>query len=178
MRLPWLMEEILDWWDKTKARPQFKAEYVITHNIRASLEAAARAAAARLKMSSADTDALVKHYLGFPYPQTGPGAKPVPPVLFCIAKDSRDHSPEVYREVVLPMFAKLDPAPKVRVVQWGAGVHTYQKAEDGLPLGIAPPVVEFYVRRDPGRVLPVLSRRRTARADLIHRNARLAGRCH
>jgi len=26
-----------DWWDKTKARPQFKAEYIITHNIRASL---------------------------------------------------------------------------------------------------------------------------------------------
>ena len=70
----------------------------------------------------------------------------MPPVLFCIAKDSRDHSPEVYREVVLPMFATIDPAPKVRVVQWGAGVHTYQKAEDGLPLGIAPPVIEFYVR--------------------------------
>ncbi len=146
MRLPWLMEEILDWWDKTKARPQFKAEYVITHNIRGSLEAAARTAAGRLKMSGADTEALVKHYLGFPYPQTGPGAKPVPPVLFCIAKDSRDHSPEVYQEVVLPMFAKLDPAPKVRVTRWGAGVHTYHKSEPGLPLGIAPPVAEFYVR--------------------------------
>src|SRR5262249_35410969 len=48
MRLPWLMEDILDWWDKTKARPQFKAEYIITHNIRASLEAAARVAAERL----------------------------------------------------------------------------------------------------------------------------------
>src|SRR5260221_7989780 len=81
MRLPWLMEEVLDAWDKTKARPQFKAEYIITHNIRASLEAAARAVAARLNMSSADTEALVQHYLGYPYPQTGPGAKPVPPVL-------------------------------------------------------------------------------------------------
>ena len=30
--------------------------------------------------------------------------------------------------------------------RWGAGVHTYHKAEAGLPLGIAPPVVEFYVR--------------------------------
>ena len=55
MRLPWLMEEIFDWWDKTKARPQFKAEYVITHNIRDSLEAAARAVAARLKMSADET---------------------------------------------------------------------------------------------------------------------------
>ena len=105
MRLPWLMEEIFDYWDKVKARPQFKAEYVITHNIRDSLEAAARAVAARLKMPAEETAALVKHYLGFPYPQTGPGAKPVPPVLFCITKDSRDHSPEVYQEVVLPMFA-------------------------------------------------------------------------
>jgi hypothetical protein len=146
MRLPWLMEEILDWWDKTKARPQFKAEYVITHNIKASLEAAARAVAARLKMPPAETEALVQHYLGFPYPQTGPAAKPVPPVLFCITKDSRDHSPEVYQEVVLPQFATLDPAPKVRVVKWGAGVHTYHKSESGLPLGVAPPVAEFYVR--------------------------------
>jgi hypothetical protein len=145
MRLPWLMEDILDWWDKTKARPQFKAEYVITHNIRTSLEAAARAAAARMKMSGADTAALVQHYLSFPHPQTGADAKPVPPVLFCISKDSRDHSPEVYRDVVVPMFAKLSPPPKVRVTQWGAGVHTYHKSEPGLPLGIAPPVAEFYV---------------------------------
>jgi hypothetical protein len=146
MRLPWLMEEIFDWWDKTKARPQFKAEYVITHNIRSSLEAAARAVAARLKMPPAETEALVQHYLGYPFPQTGPGAKPVPPVLFCITKDSRDHSPEVYQEVVLPLFATLDPAPKVRVVKWDAGVHTYHKAEPGLPLGVAPPVAEFYVK--------------------------------
>jgi hypothetical protein len=97
-------------------------------------------------MSEADTAALVKHYLGFPYPQTGPDARPPLPVLFCISKDSRDHSPEVYREVVLPMFAKLDPAPKVRVTRWGAGVHTYHKSEPDLPLGIAPPVAEFYVK--------------------------------
>ena len=146
MRLPWLMEEILDWWDKTKARPQFKAEYVITHNIRGSLEAAARAVAARLRMSETGTLALVQHYLGFPHPQSGPGAKPVPPVLFCISRDSRDHSPDVYREVVVPMFATINPAPKLRVTQWGAGVHTYHKSEPGLPLGIAPPVAEFYLR--------------------------------
>jgi hypothetical protein len=69
----------------------------------------------------------------------------VPNVLFCISKDSRDHSLDVYQEVILPMFAKVEPAPKVRVVQWGAGVHTYQKSEPDLPLGIAPPVVGFYV---------------------------------
>jgi hypothetical protein len=146
MRLPWLMEEVLDYWERTKARPQFKAEYIITHNIKSSLEAAARGAAARLKLSPKEADELVAHYLGYPYPQTGPGAKPVPPVLFVISKDSRDHSPEVYQEVVLPMFAKLNPAPKVRLTRFGAGVHTYQKSEPDLPLGIAPSVAEFYVR--------------------------------
>jgi hypothetical protein len=144
MRLPWLMEEILDWWDKTKARPQFKAEYVITHNIAASLEQAARVTARRLEMSAEDTEKLVRHYLGYPFPQTGPGAKPVPPVHICIAKDSRDHSPEVYEEVVLPLFKTIDPAPKVRLTRCGAGVHTYNKAEEGLPLGIVPAVAELY----------------------------------
>jgi pimeloyl-ACP methyl ester carboxylesterase len=145
MRLPSLMEEIFDWWDRQKARPQFKAEYIITHNIRASLEAAARASAERLRMNDADTEALVKHYLGYPYPQSGPGAKWVPPVLFCISKDSRDHSPEVYEEVVVPMFATIDPPPKVRVTRWGAGIHQYSRAEEGLPFGIAAPVAGYYV---------------------------------
>ena len=145
MRLPWLMEEILDWWDKTKARPQFKAEYIITHNIASTLEAAARAVAARLKLGEPETADLVAHYLGFPYPLTGDGVKPVPPVLFVISKDSRDHSRDVYEEVVLPMFREqITPAPKVHLTQFGAGVHTYNKPEADLPMGIVPPVAEFY----------------------------------
>ena len=146
MRLPWLMEEIFDWWDKTKMRPQFKAEYPITHNIQASLEAAARASAERLRLSEAETEKLVAHYKGYPYPQTGPGAKPVPPILFVLAKDSRDHSPDVYEEVVVPMFGQIDPPPKVNVTRFGAGVHTYHKAEEGLPLGIVPPVADYYFK--------------------------------
>ena len=107
MRLPWLMEEILDAWDVAKKRPQFKAEYMITHNIVGALEAAARAAAARLKLSDAETEKLVAHYLGYTREQRGPGVKPVPPYLFVISKDSRDHSPEVYREVIIPMFQAM-----------------------------------------------------------------------
>jgi hypothetical protein len=53
MRLPWLMEEILEAWDVAKKRPQFKAEYMITHNIVDALEQAARVAAARLTMDAA-----------------------------------------------------------------------------------------------------------------------------
>jgi hypothetical protein len=64
----------------------------------------------------------------------------------CRLNNNRNHSPDVYREVVVPMFATIDPAPRVQVTQWDAGVHTYHKAEPGLPLGIAPPVAEFYVR--------------------------------
>jgi hypothetical protein len=66
-------------------------------------------------------------------------------VLFVISKDSRDHSRDVYEEVVLPMFREqITPAPKVHLTQFGAGVHTYNKPEADLPMGIVPPVAEFY----------------------------------
>ena len=144
MRLPWLMEEILDAWDVAKKRPQFKAEYMITHNIVGALEQAAHAAAARLKLNTAETDKLVAHYLGYTRPLEGPGVKPVPPFLFVISKDSRDHSPEVYREVIIPMFEAMKPAPRTHVLRMGAGVHTYTKPEPGLPVGIAPAAAQFY----------------------------------
>ena len=51
MRLPAIMEDILDAWEKSKARPQFKAEYIVTHAITGSLAEAARVSAARLKMN-------------------------------------------------------------------------------------------------------------------------------
>jgi len=144
MRLPWLMEEILDAWDVAKKRPQFKAEYMITHNIVGALEQAARAAATRLKLSAAETEKLVAHYLGYTRPLEGAGVKPVPPFLFVISKDSRDHSPEVYREVIIPMFQTITPAPRVAVTRFMAGVHTYTKPEPGLPVGIAPAAAQFY----------------------------------
>lgn len=138
MRLPWLMEDILDRWETAKKRPQFKAEYIITHNIQASLRAAARATAERLGLSVAQTQELEDRFGSYPCPLTGPDALPVPPILFTIAKDSRDHNIDVYREVVLPEFAKLDPAPKTALTQLGAGVHNYWKPEAELPAGITP----------------------------------------
>jgi hypothetical protein len=146
MRLPSLMEEILDAWDIARKRPQFKAEYMITHNIVGALDAAARAAAARLRMDAAETQKLVAHYLGYTRELKGPGTKRVPPFLFVISKDSRDHSPEVYREVIIPMFAAMAPAPRVALTRFGAGVHTYTKPEPGLPVGIAPAAAQFYVQ--------------------------------
>ena len=97
-------------------------------------------------MSAAETEKLVVHYLGYTRELSGPGDKPVPPFLFVISKDSRDHSPEVYREVIIPMFKAMNPAPRVAVTRFGAGVHTYTKPEPGLPIGIAPAAAQFYVQ--------------------------------
>ncbi len=145
MRLPWLMEEILDAWDVAKKRPQFKAEYMITHNIVGALEAGgARGGSAaederrgNRKARRALSRLHARRY-------AGAGVKPVPPFLFVISKDSRDHSPEVYREVIIPMFEAMQPAPRVHVMRMGAGVHTYTKPEPGLPVGIAPAAAQFY----------------------------------
>jgi hypothetical protein len=42
------------------------------------------------------------------------------------------------------MFAKIDPAPKVRVVKLGTGTHHYERAEDGLPMGLVAPVAQLW----------------------------------
>jgi hypothetical protein len=138
MRLPWIMEDVLDGWDRSKARPNFKAEYIVTHNVRASLEAAARAAAARLGMNETATSALVQRYFNYCHYDMSEEAKPIPPILYVNSKDSRDNSPEAYSEIVLPMFAELKRAPKVRAAQFGAGTHVYYKAAEKFPQGLAP----------------------------------------
>jgi hypothetical protein len=144
MRLPSLIEEVFESWDQTKARPNFKAEYIVTQNITDSLEKAARVSAERLKMSSDETEDLVRRYLGYARELTGPGVKPVPPFLFCISKHSPDHSLEGYQKIVVPMFKAMNPPPRVDVVQFDAGVHVYTKPEKDLPMGIAPAVAQFY----------------------------------
>src|SRR3989338_5400515 len=63
-------------------------------------------------MNSEETGAMVQRYLGYTRELSGRGVKPVPPVWFCISKDSRDHSPEVYREVIIPGFQKMKPPPR------------------------------------------------------------------
>jgi hypothetical protein len=144
MRLPMLIEEVFEEWDKEKWSPRFKAEYMITHNIVGSLTEAARVSATRLNLSPADTEGLVKRYIGYTRELSGPGIKPVPPILFNIAKDSRDHSPEVYKEVILPMYATMNPAPRVCVIQYGAGIHGYMSEEKDLPVGIAPAMTKTW----------------------------------
>jgi hypothetical protein len=144
MRLPSLMEEVMERWDRERALPQFKAEYVVTHNIVASLEAAARVSAKRLGLAAEGTARLVAHYLGLAHPLAGASAKPVPNVLFAIAKDSPDHSPEVYQQVVMPLLREVAPGTRVCVTRFEAGTHFYDWPEDGLPLGIGPNVAQLF----------------------------------
>lgn len=142
MRLPMVMEDILAGWEKSRKRPQFKAEYVITHGITASLTEAAEVTAKRLGLDANETSALVDRYLGLTRELTGNGVKPVPPVMFQISAHSRDHSREVYEAVVLPLYAKMEPAPKTSLTQFMAGQHGYMSADEklGLPYGIGPAV--------------------------------------
>jgi len=144
MRLPMLMEEVFESWNKKKVSPRFKAEYLITHNIVDSLKEAATVTAQHLKLNGAESESLIKRYIGYTRELSGPDIKPVPPFLFGIAKDSRDHSPEVYQEVIIPMFKAMQPPPKVDVVRFGAGIHHIWAPEENLPRGIAPAVLKLW----------------------------------
>lgn len=144
MRLPRLIEDVFAAWERERSHAQFKAEYIVTHGVLESLEAAAQAVSQRLGLEPGDAEALRRRYLGFTDALRGPEVPPVPPIVFAIAKNSRDHSPEVYEEVILPAFAALDPAPRTHLVAFGLGGHSFWREGDGLPLGIAPAVVEVF----------------------------------
>ena len=70
--------------------------------------------------------------------------KPVPPIILGISLASADHTPESYKEITLPMFAAMKPAPKVHLVEFQDGTHFYAEAEPGLPRGVAPAVVQLW----------------------------------
>lgn len=144
MRLPMIMEDILEEWGDVQLRPEFKSEYVVTHGIEASLTEAATVSARRMNLNEADTKALIARYIGLTRELTGPGVKPVPPVMFQITAHSRDHSKEVYHEVVIPLFKKMQPAPKVSLTQFAFGTHGYMKGEivEGVNLGVGPAVFQ------------------------------------
>jgi hypothetical protein len=143
-RLPMLMEEVFEEWGREKTYPGFKAEGMVHFGATEQLEAAARATARRLDLSSADAAALVERYTSYAHELRGEGVKPVPPVIFGIAAASPDHDADRYRKVTLPMFAAMKPAPKVHLVEFGAGTHFYAKPEPGLPAGLAPAVVQMW----------------------------------
>lgn len=142
MRLPMVMEDILAGWERSQKRPQFKAEYVITHGIEASMTQAAKVTAKRMQYDAEETSELIEHFVGLTRELKGAGVKAVPPVMFQISAFSRDHSREVYEQVTIPMYQAMDPAPKYALTQFMAGKHGYmaRDEENGLPSGLGPAV--------------------------------------
>ncbi|MFI5267652.1 MAG: hypothetical protein ACHQ7M_09785 [Chloroflexota bacterium] len=143
-RLPWLMEDVFAAWEQGKQRPNIKAQHTVQFAAFDTLESAARYNAHRLRLNSEEAEALVQRFHGYPRELSGAGAKPVPPLLYGLAKGSRDHTPERYRDILLPALAAMEPAPKARLVQFGSGVHGYMKPEEGLPKGIGPAIAQLW----------------------------------
>jgi len=141
--LPMMMELAFERWEMERKRPNFKAEDFIHKNSIKSLVEAARVTAKRLNMEPKETEALVQKYVGYCRELSGPGSKPVPPVLFVhgVADDTVTFD---CCQKSLPMFAALKPAPKVRCVLLGAGVHRWSYTEEDLPQGITPAVVKLW----------------------------------
>jgi hypothetical protein len=77
-------------------------------------------------------------------PLEGPGTKPLPPLLYAIARGSRDHTLDRYQNVVLPALAAVNPRPRASVVLFQAGVHGYEKPEEDLPRGVLPAVLQLW----------------------------------
>ncbi len=144
MELPTLIEQVFESWERSKSRPNFKAEGPIHFGSVHQLSQAARATAKRLNLSVEETQELIEQYVGYSRELRGLNVKPVPPVIFGVALASADHMAARYRQVTLPMFAAMDPPPKVRLVEFKAGTHGYSRPESGLPMGTFPAVAETW----------------------------------
>ena len=144
MRLPLVIEEVMEAWEAAKTQPQFKCEYIVSTNVEQSLEEAARVTADRMGVDGEGAEALVRQYLGYGRELRSPGVKPVPPILFGVTKNSRDHDAATYRSLVMPMFERMKPAPKLALVHLQAGVHSYWTPEVDLPAGVAPGVAKLW----------------------------------
>ena len=141
--LPMLIELTFERWEKAKKRPNFKAEDFIHKNSTRALEAAARVSAGRLQLSHQASDALVQRFLSYTRELSGPGVKPVP--NFLSIHGINDDTVTLQRcDRSLPLFAKLNPAPKVKPVLLGAGVHSWNWSDDQCPQGIVPTVAKLW----------------------------------
>ena len=104
-RLAQVMEELFEQWDDVKRFPQFKAENWFHNRTPSCLREAAHVAARYQNLGAAETGALVAEYLDYGMPLTGPGTKPIPPILHGINAFSRDHTPENYR-IIAGLYAE------------------------------------------------------------------------
>jgi hypothetical protein len=144
MNLPNIMDKVFERWEKNKTQPNFKAEGPMHFGSVHQLANAARATAKRLKLDRKESEELVNQYINYSRELRGIDVKPVPPIIFGIAQASADHSLEKYNEVTLPMYAGMDPPPKVRVIQFQAGIHGYTSPGPNLPMGPFPSVAKLW----------------------------------
>ena len=122
-----------------------------------------------MKLSHQETDELVQRYLGYTRELSGPGVKPVP--NFLSIHGVNDDTVTLERcERSLPLFAKMNPAPKVRAVSLGAGIHSWGWTDEKLPQGIVPPVAKALARRDHEWILCAMSNSCT-RSDGVVRSS-------
>lgn len=141
--LPLLMELVFERWEKGKARPNFKAEDFIHKNNIPALTEAARVTAKRLGMNPVETEGLIRRYVGYCRELSGSGVKPVPPLLFI--HGIKDDTVTFHHALKsLPMFAAMKPAPKVRCVLLGAGIHSWSYVDEDLPNGVVPTVSSLW----------------------------------
>lgn len=143
-RLPWLMEDVLAAWNATTHQPGIKAEHTVQFAGYEALSEGARVSARRLGLGPVETEELVERFRGYPRELSGPGDRPVPPLLYGINRGSRDHTETRYRTILLPALAAMSPAPRARIMVFGAGVHSYEKPEEELPRGTLPAVAEIW----------------------------------
>jgi hypothetical protein len=143
-RLPWLMEEVFERHAAMLHTPLMKVQHLVQFAAVDQLRAAAQATGKRLGMNDEETAALADRFAGYPFPMQGDDVKPVPPLLYTIMANSRDHTYERYSGQLLPELAKLSPAPKARIVRFAQGIHQYQRSQPGLPWGNAPAVAELW----------------------------------
>ncbi|HEY7165698.1 MAG TPA: hypothetical protein VIB79_14125 [Candidatus Binatia bacterium] len=141
--LPMLIELSFERWENARKRPNFKAEDFIHKNSTKALQAAARVAGERLKLSHQETDGLIRRYLGYTRELSGRDVKPVPNFLSIHGID--DDTVTLKRcERSLPLFARLDPAPKIRSISLGAGIHSWGWTDQEFTMGIVAPVARLW----------------------------------
>jgi len=46
----------------------------------------------------------------------------------------------------MPGFRRMNPVPQIALTRFGAGVHSFWKAEKDLPAGIVPSVIKSWKR--------------------------------
>ena len=46
--------------------------------------------------------------------------------------------------MIVAGFRAMKPAPKIAITRFGAGVHSFWKAEKDLPVGIVPSVIKSW----------------------------------